>query len=611
MATVCANKGFYRVGSSIALTALSSQTHWQPAAERGMLAGPCWTAGLFERTKGGIAMRGAQVRGLVSLCTVVALLACAPLATTRVAAQEKPSARPQPGGFRLVMTTCGSDWDAFRFNQQTGETWWPNTDKDPDWAWLKVADSLPPPAGDYVLQGYYFVEGDAKTEKLIRMDRKTGRAWIMVDLRWLLIGESPDFATAHVPRAGFQLVMSGSPVGWKAIRFDPETGAAWTPGLSGDEGIWQKFAEPEPLAAGEYELQVVSYVSDGKGTARMVRFERRTGRSWMANDDGWFSLDEPDDFAASPAPADGFRLVLDASAKYWYIYRLNPETGDTWLPASDATRTSWRIVPDDEQLPRGNYDLQVVSFLTDDGGEHRVLRMERKFGRMWITWDDRQWHAVGERSDITTTVAPRAGFRMVSSDSDQGWYAIRVHPETGECWAPNEYDEGWYADRWIDNPRLKGDFDVQMAAFIDGNDATENVYRMERQSGQSWVFITDKWVPLSIPAAPMKPGMQPPGSSGYQLMLSPSPTACRPYRFDSASGYTWSPDEKDPMVWDAFIDDQPLPRGAYALGAKYYRPDGEKNYFAILRIDTVSGQTWHVEDQKWHVIAEPSDKLVD
>ena len=249
----------------------------------------------------------------------------------------RPATTPAPA-FRLVMTHCATDWDALRFNSQTGETWAPNTDRDPDWVWEKVPDPTPVPPSDYDLQvAYVLIEGK-KLERLVRMNRQTGQAWTSTSALWRAVDEPLGFARAAVPTTGFQLVMTSSAASDMFCRFDPQSGATWRIVSAHGNDVWSKVADAGQLPASDYNLQLVSLVQDNVETVRGMRLDRKTGRGWFTSGQKWIAIDEPSTSGNMPAPAAGFRQLVKASSKFWYGYRFNPETGQTWVPSSSDGR---------------------------------------------------------------------------------------------------------------------------------------------------------------------------------------------------------------------------------------------------------------------------------
>jgi hypothetical protein len=497
------------------------------------------------------------------------------------------------------VTAAGTAWDGFRFNAKTGETWWPNTNN-PDWVWQKAIDSKQFPAGDFDLQEVVYSVNNQLQEQVIRIDRKTGRSWILDSGTWDDIAEPADFANEPMPQSGFRLLMSASASDWSTFRFNPETGEAWAATSNGGKLLWKRIVDFELLALSDFDFQTVSFVPDDVGNTnntRTIRIDRRTGRSWVALNGKWTAIFEPAGYADSSSTS--FRLVMAASANSWYAYRINTKTGETWLPHTDTSGTVWQAIAETNQLPFGDYDLQVAPTISDKGPLHHVLRMERRSGRTWLESNDRAWNMVLERPDIAATHPPQAGFRLVASSSADGWYAIRFNPETGETWVPNKYGQQWINDRWVDkSPLAKGNYDVQMASFDDKNGGTENVFRLNRGTGQSWVFVSSNWTLVcDLSGSPAPPG-------GYQLLLSLS-SICDAACVNPQTGETWKPIPTNPMVWGKLVDEQQLPAGVYTVKkASYVGPDNMP-YITILRINAKTGQAWYATDTNWLPIAEP------
>ncbi|HWA97995.1 MAG TPA: hypothetical protein VG713_05860, partial [Pirellulales bacterium] len=524
-----------------------------------------------------------------------------------------PSQRPKDGDksatnageVRIVMCHCRVDWDAYRYNTRTGETWWPDTSKDPQWVWKKMADDHPPAESEFDLQAVYYLQGDNKIEQILRLDRNTGQTWWLDAGAWKSMAEPSSFAQTSPPQHGFRLLLISDGAGWQAFRFDAESGATWTTDF--DKGnnnapFWRTVADDDSLSAGSYDLQGVPYTDDGD-VCRAVRIDRKSGRAWVALGYAWSAIAEPPEFAASAAPESGYRSIMNASTKYWYVYRLNPETGEMWLPTKGDNGTIWTKIPEQRALPRGSYDAQIVSWIEQTTGYHYVLRMERGSGRMWLSWDDRNWLEVVERNDFGGGAAPRGGYRLLSSCSEKGWYALRVDLETGATWAPNLYDDRWIADRWEDDPPLeRGSYDFGMVSFIDGNDGTENVYRIDRDTGDVWVY-NEKWKEIIAQKTLQTFNRRP--ANGYQLILCPSPTACTPFRFDATNGITWTPNPSQPMLWKPIEEREQLPANGYALSVISYQGDKDATFVTVLRTDPSTGKSWYAANNKWTAIDEP------
>jgi hypothetical protein len=500
--------------------------------------------------------------------------------------------------FRLVMTSCAVDWNAFRLNRITGAVWIPNTEKDPAWYWQKLIDNKPLPIGDYELKASYYLGGEQRFQQVFRMDRTSGQTWHLDSGVWQPVGEPADFAQGPAPKIGYRLVIVSSPSSSETFRFNPETGATWSAGSDSSQAAWRRIAESEQLPVGDYDFQVVSVTSQGARGRNAARMERKTGRTWVASSDRWVLLAETADFANGPFPAAGFRLVTNASPKYWYVYRLNPETGETWCPQNVGMRSVLTRVDETDQIPRGDYDLQVVCWLADDGGYHYAVRIERTIGRMWLDPYDKQWNAVLERPDIATSTAPRSGFRRVTTDCDKSWYAVRFNSETGETWTPNQYGDEWILDRCREQaPIGGGNYDVRMASFSDNNGGSENIYRIERTSGTCWYFV-ENWLPLTLTAADGSPR-----KAGYQIFLYPAATVSDSFRFNEDDGSTWVPRSGTPTIWDKLVDPDPLPSAHYEFHAATYQGTNNAPYFTAIRINPSTGQSWYAGQQQWRAFA--------
>ncbi len=98
-----------------------------------------------------------------------------------------------PAGYRLVMTVSadGVFSQAYRLKTDTGEVCFPTHVKGDlnTWTWNKLAESDAPPAGDYDLQVRTTGPGTTPVDNVIRIERRSGRAWILVSSTWRAIAE--------------------------------------------------------------------------------------------------------------------------------------------------------------------------------------------------------------------------------------------------------------------------------------------------------------------------------------------------------------------------------------------------------------------------------------
>lgn len=81
----------------------------------------------------------------------------------------------------------------------------------------------------------------------------------------------------------FEVVMVAiSATTWAAIKFNNETGEAWT----AREGEWVKITDDEKLAEGTYTIRMTGLSNDWSA----IRFDSRTGRSWQCRDGKWVEI---------------------------------------------------------------------------------------------------------------------------------------------------------------------------------------------------------------------------------------------------------------------------------------------------------------------------------
>ncbi len=542
---------------------------------------------------------------LAAALSLLAGLALTQLSSVPVAAQAPPSAPAKNAGLRIVMTSSATTWDAFRFNPLTGESWLVNTDNDPDWVWQKALDLEILPAGDYDIQAVSYVIDDDAREKIFRMNRKTGRTWSLVETTMNAVAEPADFSQAPVPKAGFRLLVTAAEISWDALRLNPETGETWDAHLNADGSFsWQKIADAEQLPIADYQIQESCYVVNNQGAAALFRIDRKSGRSWISNNGQWEAILESDGFSNSPLPRSGFRLVLATTPSSWAAYRFNPETGETWQPPVVGTQHVWQKNGEPAQLPSGDYDLQMVTWTSDNQAYDRALRIDRKTGHCWIT-NGNAWESIVEQNDFANGPAPRTGFRLLCSCSPESWYAVRYNPETGETWVPNEHGTQWVADRWSDAQQLPvSDYDEKMFSFDTTGDTadTENIYRMDRKSGRLWSYFDAKWQLL---AEPDNAAIPPAPKAGFQFLFTATPIAGNAIRFNAETGETWTPTAESATVLQKFLDSQQLPADGYRLATASFLGADNTSRLTILRTDAITGQSWYAANGKWIAIAEP------
>ena len=506
----------------------------------------------------------------------------------------------ESGAFRIIMTRCANDWSAYRFNAQTGETWWPDTEKDPVWVWKKMTDDDTLPVSDYDVQGVFLLHNDKKFEEVVRIDRRSGRSWQLRSGKWHEFDEGPEFAQSTPPQSGFQLQIVASATHWCVFRFNPENGETWTIPPKVLRRVWQKVPDPQPLPAGDYALQGIFDKDGDSGEASVFRIDRRNGRTWIAFDN-WTVFGETSGFTGVPGPVDGYRLTMHATPAFWNIYRFNPETGSTWLPYTEDGKTAWQWIADRSGLFRGDYEVRVVHWVEDERLKYGVVRIERKTGRLWFCWDDSTWDEVAEESDFANREVPRDGYRLVTANSKLDWYALRYNPENGETWAADKQDDQWVAARWVDRLGLPNTgHEVGMVAFVDQGQGTENVYRLDIRTGSAQVY-NQKWQPIESEKVPL---LMPP-KPGYQLYLCAQPSGCQPFRFDSKTGAAWTPTPDQVMTWGRIVDPVKLSDDNYQLNAVSWLGSDKATYTAVLRTSLTTGRSWYVRGLRWFPIHEP------
>lgn len=70
---------------------------------------------------------------------------------------------------------------------------------------------------------------------------------------------------------------------WIALRWHVGTGQAWRM----SQGNWKPIKDAEPLAAGRYEIHLVSSGSAEQKNWYALRINVATGKSWTADADAW------------------------------------------------------------------------------------------------------------------------------------------------------------------------------------------------------------------------------------------------------------------------------------------------------------------------------------
>jgi hypothetical protein len=95
------------------------------------------------------------------------------------------------------------------------------------------------------------------------------------------------------------------------------------------------------------------------------------------------ALSADERWRAAEATPYAFRLVKPAGEVEPTVIRFHRTTGDVWICSKPAD--AWKHVHDAQQLPEGEYDVQVVAGQTT----WHAIRTEKTSGRCW-------WIAEGE-----------------------------------------------------------------------------------------------------------------------------------------------------------------------------------------------------------------------
>src|SRR5580700_7716463 len=90
-------------------------------------------------------------------------------------------------------------------------------------------------------------------------------------------------------------------------------------------------------------------------------------------------------------------------------------------------------------------------------------------------------------------------FRIIMTESsDGGWYqAFRLNTHTGEvCWhVQNGNDWAW--NKANDSEKIpEGDYDLKVRTTGPATNSFDNMIRIERKTGRTWIYFDDSWKPI-------------------------------------------------------------------------------------------------------------------
>ena len=93
-------------------------------------------------------------------------------------------------------------------------------------------------------------------------------------------------------------------------------------------------------------------------------------------------------------------------------------------------------------------------------------------------------------------------YRLVTVMTVSGdqWDFYRINTDTGDVWTPDTTTSAWVWLKMVDSDKLpSGDYDLQVINTGSGNSATENVFRIERKTGQTWHLVGTNFVLIAEP----------------------------------------------------------------------------------------------------------------
>lgn len=407
----------------------------------------------------------------------------------------EPDTAPTPcaAGFRLVMANSLTGWNGCRLNPQTGESW---TLNDSGLKLQKISDSQPPPAGDYDLQPMSFLNNGKPTNFAMRLERKTGQAWVTNDTLtlWQPIGEAAGAAAPAASPSGFKLIMSSTKISWVAFRANPATGEAWGISVGPSGPFWQKVGDANPPAAGNYQFDITSFIQNNKGVPMLCRINRATGQGWGISGGAWTAIAEAAGAGTIPVSKLGYSLVLSTNGTIWGAARCNPETGAVWMLDISSGTPAWKLTPDSPALSPGYYQFKAAAYTDNNAPSEIAFKIDRNTGWLWISTDLATWQSVAEDSMFPKPPLPKNGFRLVAGASKVSWDAYRYNPESGETWHPF-YQGVAFIDEFLSEPATipSGQYDVQMTSTAQNNVGSASLLRLNRQNGASWHKVDSAW----------------------------------------------------------------------------------------------------------------------
>lgn len=94
------------------------------------------------------------------------------------------------------------------------------------------------------------------------------------------------------PAGKFGLVMVELPDSYEAVRWNRQTGEAWT--IHNNTTRWTRVKEPEPVPAGEFEVQMSTWKQNNTPYFASIRVDAANGKSWYLSKGQWLPLQEPE-----------------------------------------------------------------------------------------------------------------------------------------------------------------------------------------------------------------------------------------------------------------------------------------------------------------------------
>ncbi len=488
----------------------------------------------------------------------------------------------------------------YRFNTATGETWAANDDN-PAWYWQKLTESESLPGGDCDVQARAYVENKQPSSVLLRLERKTGRVWYSEGLDWAALAEPGGAAPAR-PAAGFRLLMTGSSMGWSGIRFNPETGETWTCKNGNGAVQLQKITDSEPLPLGDYDLRAASFVANSQPANVAMRIERKTGQTWIADEQlaVWHTVAEPV-AAATASPPRGFKLIVPATKTSWVLFRLNSQTGETCGIQNGPSGPMWQKVADANPPAAGNYEADSLSYERNKQGMSVLFRIERDTGQSWVL-NGPTWEAVAEPTSTPALPASKLGYQLSLTSAGSLWGGFRINRDTGAAWTINTTDgkPAWQAT--LDKPAIPaGDYELQAVSYA-GDSPAEIAFKIDRKTGWLWVSADlSRWQSVAEDSTFPKPPLP---KAGFRLVTGASTVSWDAYRFNPESGQTWHPVYQGVAFIDQDLSEAaPIPSGDYDLQMTS-TVENNVGKVGLIRLNRQTGASWHKVDAAWQPIAD-------